>query len=203
MGDLKACPFCGASAKVATGLGEAWVLCDGCGQSGGFCAGEADAIATWNRRAEPKAPDAAEVVVPREPTEAMLRAGGTCQPFMTKPDEKPWRPGQITAAAVYRAMIAAARAGEAGQPSPPSLVDQEGVREALKLAANRLARLALELPHGSALRYEATEWAEQALAVMSPRIEPDQGALREQEARSVPTATAADTNSHPQNGDAG
>lgn len=37
-------------------------------------------------------------------------------------------------------------------------------REALTLAANRMDRLALELEHGSAMRYEATEWAQEARA---------------------------------------
>lgn len=44
------------------------------------------------------------VLVPREPTDDMVEAGGSCKPFMQN-----WTPGQITAAAIYRAMLSAAR----------------------------------------------------------------------------------------------
>lgn len=76
--DLKPCPMCGkAVAKVTTssemfpeqddeGNSESYaVVCDahmpngpgGCGASGGFAPTEAEAIAAWNRRAAPAAPD--------------------------------------------------------------------------------------------------------------------------------------------------
>lgn len=46
------------------------------------------------------------VVVPVEPTEAMYAAGGKSEPFMAM-DGRTWTPGQIVAATVYRAMLAA------------------------------------------------------------------------------------------------
>ena len=45
------------------------------------------------------------VEVPREPSEAMYDAGGNAEPFGGSWEH--WVPGQITAAAVWRAMIAA------------------------------------------------------------------------------------------------
>ena len=50
--------------------------------------------------------DAGYVVVPTEPTEAMLQAGRECNPFGGTHEN--WTPGQIVASTCWRAMIAAA-----------------------------------------------------------------------------------------------
>ena len=69
MGDLKPCPFCGsAAAAIDTGGTFTGVRCYGCHATGEEYSraqwrdpkeAERRAIVAWNRRAEPKAPDAA------------------------------------------------------------------------------------------------------------------------------------------------
>jgi hypothetical protein len=43
------------------------------------------------------------------------------------------------------------------------------LREALELAANRLDRLTLDQPHGSARRYKAAEWTTEARAALAQK----------------------------------
>ena len=57
--------------------------------------------------------EAGYVIVPREPTEGMGKAGGESEPF-NMPGTGPgglWHPGQIIANTVWRAMIDAALGG--------------------------------------------------------------------------------------------
>lgn len=56
---LKPCPFCGGEAHLVNSMGwPHWVWCNECGarvQSTKFAEeGDAEAIAKWNRRAEPE-----------------------------------------------------------------------------------------------------------------------------------------------------
>jgi Lar family restriction alleviation protein len=46
---LLACPFCGGTAEMSTGMREYWVYCP-CDASGPMADTEADAAAGWNRR---------------------------------------------------------------------------------------------------------------------------------------------------------
>lgn len=60
------------------------------------------------------------VVVPVEPTKEMYSAGGKSEPFMPM-DGRSWTPGQIVAATVWRAMLAARDAAHPRnrEPRPP------------------------------------------------------------------------------------
>jgi hypothetical protein len=51
MADLKPCPFCGARADFAAGLGWFSVECSGCGVETDAYTVISDAQAVWNRRA--------------------------------------------------------------------------------------------------------------------------------------------------------
>jgi Lar family restriction alleviation protein len=122
--ELKKCPFCGGTEQLvvprtcdidtpydAADFAYPRVACK-CGvEVAGKNWGEPPtAIAAWNRRALPS--DGNWVVVPREPTGAMIRAGV---------DERD-RPGSGAAAsAIYRAMLAAA-------PSPSVAPDAKSGR---------------------------------------------------------------------------
>lgn len=104
--ELLPCPFCGGCA----GLNEndwcspsEWnVFCPDCCAHGAGYTSKENAVATWNRRHIP----AGYVIVPREATEAMLRAGDETGCFVVSDEDT--RSHQRDADAVWTAMLDAA-----------------------------------------------------------------------------------------------
>lgn len=109
---LLPCPFCGGRAEIQRGAYTKYVLCLKCAVMGPNLAADDELIAAWNRRAALTAQggeqSADTVSVPREPTEAMMRA-------MHKADNdysnnRFHGHGHLSRAEfVYRAMLAAAK----------------------------------------------------------------------------------------------
>lgn len=64
------------------------------------------------------------------------------------------------------------KAFEEMRKAPTAQAEQPDMSDALKLAGNRLQRLAMELPHGSGLRAECHEWAHEAFAAIAQPVQP-------------------------------